>query len=318
MTPTIGKTRVTSGYGWRKLRGVPDRHAGMDLKCENRELRSIWDAVNCEILIGWNSGRGNLVRLYHSAKLRVIYQHLEEIYVKNGSVVKQGQPVGTMGWSGDCVPSGPQGMHLHIEVQALKNGTWMDVDPSGYIGYPNIAGGVFSSSDELDTPNPPPENAMSDFSIIKTGDMVNFTGKTQFATSGGEKPAAAKPGPAKVTKICQKAKYPYHLIAAQNSSSNVYGWVAQNCISKNGNTSSPNKESREYKVGDRLVFSSGYLSSSAGPEEALHTSKNQLAFNKGIVGQVLSGAANPLKMLSPADSKTPICWCNSGDIRGTW
>ncbi len=74
-----------------------------------------------------------------------------------------------------------------------------------------------------------------------------------------------------------------------------------------------------WKKGERLIFSTGYKSSTDTPEKALHVAKKQLQVDRGIVGEILSnGARNPIKMVSAKDGKTAICWCNDGDIRGRW
>ena len=150
MTPCEGTNRVSSPYGWRTLNGVRQWHAGQDIVAANRRLRAIWDAVKVEALPGYNGGRGNLVRLYYSPTLRVIYQHLNEIYVAAGTAVRQGDVIGLMGWSGDCVPQGAGGMHLHIEVQKLAYGAWTAVEPSAYTEVPNTAGS-HPGNDRLDT-----------------------------------------------------------------------------------------------------------------------------------------------------------------------
>ena len=136
MTPFEGKNRVSSPYGWRTLRGVRQWHAGQDIVGdENPKVRAIWKAVRCEVSTGWNGGRGNLVTLYYSAALRVICQHLADIYVKTGQSVPQGAPIGLMGSTGDST-----GAHLHIEVQALTAGRWVAVLPAAYTEVPNTAG----------------------------------------------------------------------------------------------------------------------------------------------------------------------------------
>ena len=58
----------------------------------------------------------------------------------------------------------------------------------------------------------------------KVGDVVNFKGGTHYVSSVGTKGYRATAGNAKITKIVNNAKHPYHLIHT-NSKSNVYGWV---------------------------------------------------------------------------------------------
>ncbi len=248
MTPCEGTNRVTSAYGWRTLNGVKQFHYGEDIVAESRRVRAIWDAVKTEVLWGYNGGRGNLVRLYYSAGLRVIYQHLNEIYVTAATKVRQGDVIGLMGWSGDCVPQGAGGMHLHIEVQKLVYGKWTPIDPAAYTEVPNVVGS-HAGNNRLDT---------------TAGAAVNAVAAAEAAGTGTGKAAS------------------------------------------------------QYQKGERLVFSTGYARSTDTMDKALHVVKKQLLVDRGIVGEVLaSGANNPLKMVA-SDGKTPICWCNDGDIRGRW
>jgi hypothetical protein len=62
---------------------------------------------------------------------------------------------------------------------------------------------------------------------FKVGDIVNFTGKTHYATANASTGPSCKGGKAKITNIYQlgKSKHPYHLVAEKGSGSNVYGWV---------------------------------------------------------------------------------------------
>lgn len=148
MTPSKGKVRVTSPYGYRThpITGKYQHHNGIDSVAENRNIRSIWDCVKTEAVPGYNYGRGNLVRLYYSNTLRVIFQHLEKILIKTGQTVKQGDVVGVMGTTGDST-----GVHLHSEVQVLRGGKWVAVNPSAYINIPNKVG-TYMGNDNLDNP----------------------------------------------------------------------------------------------------------------------------------------------------------------------
>lgn len=61
----------------------------------------------------------------------LIYAHMERgsVQVKVGQVLKTGNVIGRMGYSGNCWPEGPGGMHLHFELR--KNG--IPVDPEVYL-----------------------------------------------------------------------------------------------------------------------------------------------------------------------------------------
>lgn len=66
---------------------------------------------------------------------------------------------------------------------------------------------------------------------IKLNDIIKFKGGNYFVSSTGGKYYTGKPGKAKVTQIVKGAKYPYHVIRTDNTTS-VYGWVAADLVSK--------------------------------------------------------------------------------------
>lgn len=149
MTPFKGTNRVTSPYGYREYwyRGtyIKENHKGQDIVGDNSwDCRAIWDSQKVETSIGYNSGRGNMVILYYSNSLRVIYQHLGEIRAKSGTPLKQGGIVGVMGSTGQST-----GAHLHLEVQRLSGAAWVAVEPSAYSEVPNRAGS-FPGNDNYD------------------------------------------------------------------------------------------------------------------------------------------------------------------------
>ena len=179
MTPFEGKNRVSSPYGWRTLRGVRQWHAGQDIVGdENPKVRAIWDAVRCEVSAGWNGGRGNMVTLYYSQALRVICQHLGDMYVKTGQSVPQGTAIGLMGNTGDST-----GAHLHIEVQALTAGRWVAVAPAAYTEVPNAAG-AHAGNNARDGAILPPVTAVPVLSTLAVGPVSTGDQKTFEALAG--------------------------------------------------------------------------------------------------------------------------------------
>ena len=152
MTPFKGRNRVTSPYGWRTLSGKREFHYGIDIVGDDDlRCRAIWDAIRAETSLGWNAGRGNLVRLYYSNSLRVLYQHLQLANIYTGkSRVSQGDYIGLMGNTGNST-----GAHLHLEVQLLRNGKWTPVEPSAYAEVPNRAGS-HAGNDRRDAKNTAP------------------------------------------------------------------------------------------------------------------------------------------------------------------
>lgn len=77
------------------------------------------------------------------------------------------------------------------------------------------------------SPKPTPSNS------IEIGDIVQFKGGLSYNSSDAQNGSNQNPGTAKVTKKVIGAKHPYHIVH-QDSKSNVYGWVDENKISKNG------------------------------------------------------------------------------------
>lgn len=67
--------------------------------------------------------------------------------------------------------------------------------------------------------------------IPNVGDIVTFSGGKHYVSAGGSLGYNAKAGPAKVTRYLPQKKHPYHIIHTDKTS-NVYGWVDANTVSK--------------------------------------------------------------------------------------
>ncbi len=63
-----------------------------------------------------------------------------------------------------------------------------------------------------------------------------------------------------------------------------------------------------YKLGDHVVFSTCYRSSTAPIEE--HLTAAQMLRNHGVITRIVEGARNPYLL------DNGLCWVNDGDIRG--
>jgi len=70
------------------------------------------------------SGYGNLILIRHQGGLVTAYAHLQNMAVGKGALVRQGQPVGTVGSSGNVATS-----QLHFEVRRGKD----TIDPAKYL-----------------------------------------------------------------------------------------------------------------------------------------------------------------------------------------
>jgi VCBS repeat-containing protein len=84
------------------------------------------------IVIRHESGVYNQYRGYCSLEVWTKYYHLDQVYVKPGQWVKQGQLIGTVGNTGKTI--GPTGYHLHFEIR--ENGRYgRAVNPREYIRF---------------------------------------------------------------------------------------------------------------------------------------------------------------------------------------
>ncbi len=180
MTPGKGINRVTSPYGWRTLNGKREFHYGNDSVITGA-VRAIWDCIKTEISYGYNGGRGNLVRLYYSKTLRVIYQHLKSISIVSGQKVKQGDAVGVMGNTGYSF-----GAHLHTEVQVLINGKWTPVNPAPYTEVPNTVGSHAGNDnyDKVTAPADPEPAPAAPLYIVAAGPMSAGDRRTMESMAG--------------------------------------------------------------------------------------------------------------------------------------
>jgi murein DD-endopeptidase MepM/ murein hydrolase activator NlpD len=95
----------------------PKGHTGIDYGCPlGTEILASNDG---EVIFagGDKTGYGNLAVIRHDDGNATFYAHLSKIGVKPGQKVKQSDPIGAAGWTGNVVPNGPGGCHLHFEVR---------------------------------------------------------------------------------------------------------------------------------------------------------------------------------------------------------
>lgn len=154
MTPFETTNRITSPYGYReyinKGKTIKENHKGQDsvpTKYPGEAVpESAWNVREVtggsvkEALLGYNGGRGNLVKVQTAPGVIEIYQHLKSIAVKKGQTLRQGDMIGVAGSSGNVT-----GRHLHFEVQV--NG--VAVEPSEWSGVPN-ADGTYPGNNDID------------------------------------------------------------------------------------------------------------------------------------------------------------------------
>lgn len=103
---------VTSAFGFRKnpVNGEDDFHAGIDIAAAaGTRAVSALDGQVCRT--ARSDVRGNYVVVRHADGVRTLYQHLACAVVREGEIVRAGQPVGLVGETG--LVTGP---HLHFEM----------------------------------------------------------------------------------------------------------------------------------------------------------------------------------------------------------
>lgn len=147
-------TRVTSIYGEKRTNGV---HAGIDIKAGRSGSINpppvVYSPHNCLIDYtseGYNYGRGTNVILRWDEEgtiYRLRLQHLKQLFVKKGTIVLKGEPIGLEGATGNCIGQYPE--HTHCELRAggyiAGNGEISGstlINPCGIIGVNNVKGSI--------------------------------------------------------------------------------------------------------------------------------------------------------------------------------
>lgn len=112
LSSTFGEVRATSV------------HKGIDIaKNLGENVNAALDGV--VIKAGYNNGGyGNLIIVEHENNMKTYYAHLNDIYVKQGDIVKKNDVIGAIGSTGNST-----GPHLHFELRVDNK----PVDPIKYI-----------------------------------------------------------------------------------------------------------------------------------------------------------------------------------------
>jgi murein DD-endopeptidase MepM/ murein hydrolase activator NlpD len=112
---------VTSDFGWRWFRGLPEFHTGVDIALPyGTPVAATGDGV--VLGSGWQPGYGWSVFIQHDQGYDTLFAHLSVTSVKVGDTVSPGTLVGLSGSSGNST-----GPHLHYEV--WKDGRLLDPRP---------------------------------------------------------------------------------------------------------------------------------------------------------------------------------------------
>lgn len=121
--------RVSSGFGPRNIDvpGASKNHKGIDIPAPAGT--NIGAARSGTVIeVGYNSARGNYLKVQHDDGRISLYQHCSEILVNQGDTVSQDQTIAKVGNTG--ISGGP---HLHLEI--WENNSYSSaVDPTKYLG----------------------------------------------------------------------------------------------------------------------------------------------------------------------------------------
>ena len=114
-------------------------HSAIDFGCDaGVDILAITDGVIAHAESG--SGAGNALVLKHNDGLFSIYCHMQALEHKQGDKISKGQVIGHVGYTGHCEPAGPDGAHLHFQINEQLNGSFRNgaVDPAKF--YTRLAG----------------------------------------------------------------------------------------------------------------------------------------------------------------------------------
>ena len=121
--PTYGPITSTWGDRVHPIFGVEKHHAGVDIGVDfNTPI--VAAAGGVVIMSSWYGGYGKTIMIDHGKGIVSLYGHNSSLLVKEGDIVRGGQPVALSGSTGNST-----GPHCHFEVR--ENG--QDIDPYTYV-----------------------------------------------------------------------------------------------------------------------------------------------------------------------------------------
>ncbi len=120
--PIIG--RKTSDYGFRRYR----MHRGVDLKLAIGDTIRAAFAGQVRFTNYERRGYGYYIVMRHTNGLETVYGHLSRFLVKEGDIVKVGDPIALGGNTGRST-----GAHLHFEIRFLG----LDLNPNEIFDFKN-------------------------------------------------------------------------------------------------------------------------------------------------------------------------------------
>lgn len=112
ISPVPSPYRITQGLHWYN---AIDLSTG---KCGS----PVYAAAGGQVQrAGYDKRAGNYVRILHPNGVLTFYGHLSSITVHTGQNVSQGTVLGYIGYTGNTIPKGPGGCHLHFDVRGARN-----------------------------------------------------------------------------------------------------------------------------------------------------------------------------------------------------
>jgi murein DD-endopeptidase MepM/ murein hydrolase activator NlpD len=91
-------------------------HTGQDFAVRaGTRIRAV--AAGRVVFVGWGGAYGNLTKIQHADKTQTWYAHQLRQAARRGQIVRAGELIGYVGYTGNVRPAGPAGAHLHLEVR---------------------------------------------------------------------------------------------------------------------------------------------------------------------------------------------------------
>lgn len=103
-----------AGFNWGILHNV--NAVDIANRCDTPVLAAAEGLVES---VSYDNSYGKYIKIQHPNNTETLYAHLNQVQVKEGDYVMQGQLIGLMGNSGYVI--GSPGCHLHFEVRGAKN-----------------------------------------------------------------------------------------------------------------------------------------------------------------------------------------------------
>ena len=121
--PVQGKITNPFGNSYRYYQIYRGGHTGVDISAKRgAPVLAVADGKVVRVFQAPNQRYGQYVIVQHGPKLYSLYGHLQQIHVRNGQQVRQGQPLATVGITGAAGYP-----HLHIEALdrlPRRDGAW--------------------------------------------------------------------------------------------------------------------------------------------------------------------------------------------------